>query len=93
MKELRKLVTTRLGVDKVKPKARYGLSTPYNYIVPPAFGPSCNEFVYPEYWHFDNDAILLLIITYSKIDDVLTEHGRLLYVLPLSVHLIFLPDK
>ena len=40
----------------------------------------CTEFVYPEYWHFDNDVK-------SKIDDVLTEHGRLLYVLPLAVHL------
>ena len=37
----------------------------------PAFGPSCTEFVYPECWHFDIDAI-------SKIDDFLTEHGGLL---------------
>ena len=21
----------------------------------PAFGPSCTEFVYPGYWHFDNE--------------------------------------
>ena len=33
--------------------------------------------------HFDNDAT-------SKIDDVLTENGGLLHVLPLAVHLIFL---
>ena len=39
----------------------------------PAFGPSRTEFVYPECWHFDNDAT-------SKIDDVLTEHGGLLHV-------------
>ena len=26
----------------------------------------------------------------SKIDDVLTEHGGLLHVLPLAVHLIFI---
>ena len=38
----------------------------------PAVGPSCNEFVYPECWHFDND-----------------EHGGLLRVLPLTVHLRF----
>ena len=38
----------------------------------PAFGPSCTEFVYPGCWHFDIDAT-------SKIDDVLTEHGGLLY--------------
>ena len=38
--------------------------------------------VYPECWHFDNDAK-------SKIDDVLTEHGGLLHVLPLAVHLSF----
>ena len=44
----------------------------------PAFGPSCTEFVYPECWHFDNDAT-------SKIDDVLTEHGELLNVLSLAV--------
>ena len=47
----------------------------------PTFGPSCTEFVYPERWHFDNDAT-------SKIDDVLTEHGGLLHVLPLAVHLV-----
>ena len=73
----------------------YGLSTPYSYPVPPcffqhgrpAFGPSCIEFVYPECWHFDNDAT-------SKIDDVLTEHGGLLHVLPLAVHPeFFLLDK
>ena len=44
-------------------------------------GPSCTEFVYPECWHFDNDAI-------NTIDDVLTEHGGLLHVLPLTVHLL-----
>ena len=33
-------------------------------------------------WHFDNGAS-------SKIDDVLTEVGGLLHVLPLAVHLIF----
>ena len=48
----------------------------------PAFGPSCTEFVYPGCWHFDNGAT-------SKIDDVLTEHGGLLHVLPVAVHLIF----
>ena len=47
-----------------------------------AFGPSCTEFVYPECWHFDNDAS-------SKINDVLTEHGGLLHVLPLAVLLRF----
>ena len=37
--------------------------------------------------NFDNDAI-------RKIDDVLTEHGVLLHVLPLAVHLsFFLLDK
>ena len=46
-----------------------------------AFGPSCTEFVHPECWHFDNDAT-------RKIDDVLTEHGGLLHVLPLAVHLL-----
>ena len=40
------------------------------------------KFYYPERWHFDNDAT-------SKIDDVLTEHGGLIHVLPLAVHLIF----
>ena len=35
---------------------------------------------------FDYDAT-------SKIYDVLTEHGRLLHVLPLVVHLIFLLDQ
>ena len=93
----------RLGVNKAgqahgwfkystqsKTRPRYGLSTPYSYPVPtcsfqhgrPAFGPSCTAFVYPECWHFDNDAK-------SKIDDGLTEHGGLLHVLPLAVHLNF----
>ena len=36
----------------------------------PAFGLSCTEFVYPECWHFNNDAT-------NKIDVVLTEHGGL----------------
>ena len=45
----------------------------------PALGPSCStEFVY----EFDNGAT-------SKIDDVLTDHGGLLHVLPLAVHLKF----
>ena len=53
----------------------------------PAFGPSCTEFVYPEYWHFENNVT-------SKIDDVLTEHGGLFHVLPLTVHMRFvLLDK
>ena len=43
---------------------------------------SCTEFVYPECWHFDNDAS-------SKINEVLTEHGGLLHVLPLAVLLRF----
>ena len=38
--------------------------------------------MFPECWNFDNDAT-------SKIDDVLTEHGGLLHVLPLAVHLGF----
>ena len=38
--------------------------------------------MYAESWHFDNDSK-------SKIDDVLTEHGGLLHVLPLDVHLSF----
>ena len=45
----------------------------------PVFVPSCTEFVYPEYWHFDNDAT-------SKNDDVLAE---LLHVLLLTVPLRF----
>ena len=36
-----------------------------------------HEFVYPECWHFDNDAT-------SRIDD---EHGGLLHVLPLAAQL------
>ena len=47
-----------------------------------AFGPSCTEFVYPRCWYFDNGAT-------RKNDDVLTEHGGLLCVLPLAVHLNF----
>ena len=54
---------------------------PFSYLHGrPAFGPSCTEFVYPQCWHFDNGAT-------SKTDDVLTEHGGLLHVLLLAVHL------
>ena len=42
-------------------------------------GPSCNDFVYPGCWHFDNSAT-------SKIDDVITEHDELLHFLPIAVH-------
>ena len=42
---------------------------------------SCTEFVYPECWHFDNDAT-------SEIDDDLTEHGGLLHA-----GLLFLPAE
>ena len=48
----------------------------------PAFGPSCNEFVYPGCWHFDSGAK-------SKIDDVHIEHGGLPHDLPLAVYLGF----
>ena len=49
----------------------------------PAFGPSCTEFVYPGSWHFENGAT-------RKIDDVLTEHGGLLHVLPLAHEILVL---
>ena len=50
-------------------------------------GPSCTEFVNPGCWHFVNGAT-------SKIDDVLIEHGGLLHVLPLAIHLdFFFTDK
>ena len=53
----------------------------------PTFGHTCTEYAYPECHHFDNDAT-------GKIDDVLTEHGGLLHVLPLAVHPeFFLLDK
>ena len=42
----------------------------------------CTTFVYPGCGHFDKGAT-------SKIDDVLIEHGGLLYVLTLTVHLDF----
>ena len=48
----------------------------------PAFGPFCTESFYPGYWPFDNGAT-------RKIDDVLIEHGGLLHVLLLAVHLDF----
>ena len=38
--------------------------------------------MFPESWNFDNYAT-------SKIDDVPTEHGGLLHVLSLAVHLRF----
>ena len=80
------VVTTRPGVDKVKPKVwlKYSLSLLIDYKEHgrPAFGPSCTEFVYPECWHFD-------IAAKSKIDDILTELGGLLHVLPLAVNLSF----
>ena len=77
----------KLDLGSKRSSLRNGLSTLYLYRLTtykehgrPAFGPSCTEFVFRECWHFDNDAK-------SKIDDVLTEHGGLLHVLPLAVHL------
>ena len=82
-----KLKITRPGVDKVKPKVcfKYSLQItnrnseqcrtvpPYSYPHGrPASGPSCTEFDYPGCLHFDNGAT-------SKNDDVLTEHGGLLW--------------
>ena len=46
----------------------------------PAFGLSWTEFVYHGCWHFDNDVT-------SNIDEVITEHGVRLHVLPLAVNL------
>ena len=95
------LQSFKLDRGLIRSSPRFGLSTPYRFTkeqcwtVPPcsylhgrpAFGPSCTEFVYPECWHFDNDAS-------SKINHVLTEHGGLLLDLPLAVHLrFFLLDK
>ena len=48
----------------------------------PVIGPSCTEILYSGCCHFDNGAT-------SKNDDVLTEHGGLLFVLLIAVHLIF----
>ena len=45
-----------------------------------------SEFVYPGCLHFDNSAL-------NKIDDVLTEHGGLLHVLPLAVQLKYFFDR
>ena len=75
---------TRPVVDKVKPKVWFKSS--FRLTVPPysfehgrpAFGPSWTEFLYPECRHFDNDVT-------STVNDVLTEHGGLLHVLPLAV--------
>ena len=47
------------------------------------FHPALNKYVYPGCSHFDNGAT-------SKIDDVLFEHGRLLYILPLTDHPTYL---
>ena len=44
------------------------------------FGPSCTEFVYPRFWHFDNGAT-------SKIDDVPLEHGGIPSCCPLVIFL------
>ena len=68
-------------------KEQYWTVPPCSYLHGrPTFGPSCAEFVFPGCWHFDNDAT-------SKIDDVLTEHGGLLHVLPLIVHLVFFYEQ
>ena len=68
----------QLDRGSIRSSTRDGLSTPFRS----AFSSSCTEFVYPECWHFDNDAK-------SEIDDVLTEHGGLLHDLPLAVHVNF----
>ena len=87
---------TRLVVDKVKPKEWFKYSlycrlTTWNsarlfhhvlfnmgdlHSVLPALNLSTL-----------NDGILIMMQQVDKIDDVLTEHGGLLHVLPLAVHL------
>ena len=49
----------------------------------PAFGPSCTEFVFPGCWHFDSGSIKVRLF----VDDVVSEHGGLLHVPPLALHL------
>ena len=39
------------------------------------------------------DAGILINGAKSKIDDILTEHGGLLYILPLAVHVNFILTK
>ena len=82
-------VVTDVRVFRLAWKYNTVLETQLRYFRAPSLRPlrlsysRCTELVYPECWHFDNDAT-------SKIDDVLTEHGGLLYFLPLAVHLRFI---
>ena len=86
--------TTRLGVDKVKPKGwfKYFLQIDQGWlgfggwvgVVGWVVGPQDFHVIL---WHFENGASV-------KVDDVLTEDGGLLHVLALAVHLnFFLMDK
>ena len=84
-------MTSRPEVDKVKPKVwfNYSLkitnrnSAGLDWTVPLYMR---DLHLVPGCWHFDNGAE-------SKNDDVLIDHGGLLCVLPLSVHLNFLTGK
>ena len=78
--------STRLGVDKVKPKGwfKYFLQIDQRLVwfwrLGGCGGLGCWPLRFP--CHFENGAS-------SKIDDVLAKDGGLLHVLPLTVHLNF----
>ena len=75
---------TRPGVDKVKPKGRFKYSLQIDVRHGrPKVDPSCTEFVYPRFWHFDNGAIKVSLMMFS-LNMVDYPH-----VLPLAVHLKF----
>ena len=77
-------------LDRGSIRSEYGLSTPYRLNSRNSAGLFHHVLinkgdlylVLPGCWHFDYGAT-------SKIDDVLTKHGGLLRVLPLTVHLNF----
>ena len=86
---------SKLDRGSIRSSPRDGKNTPYRLTkelcgtVPPCpclhgrwetyiwFHPALNKYVYPGCSHFDNGAT-------SKIDDVLFEHGGLLYILSLA---------
>ena len=85
-------VRTRLGLIRSSP--RYGLSTPYRLTIRNSASPFFLIHLWEHFQHYTFSIKIQKKDKTSKTDDVLTEHGGLLHVLPLAVHLrFFLLDK
>ena len=91
---------TRYGLEikldrgSIRSSPRYGLSTPRRTVLDCSihhvlFNMGDLHLVLPSLNLSTLNAGILIMMQYVRSDDVLTEHGGLLHVLPLAVHLRF----